>query len=86
MTAPTTAPRAGKPRALSAIPLAHPGRRAPFVADHENQTGEDRVGRSQRQERVLDVLSSLANKLQIIVLTCHEDRYRGVGQRVSLPL
>ena len=39
-----------------------------------------------RQERVLDVLSSLANKLQIIVLTCHEDRYRGVGQRVSLPL
>jgi hypothetical protein len=39
-----------------------------------------------RQERVLDVLTSLANKLQIIVLTCHEDRYRGVGQRVSFPI
>lgn len=32
-----------------------------------------------RQERVLDVLSALSTKLQLIVLTCHADRYRGSG-------
>ncbi len=32
-----------------------------------------------RQDRVLDVLSAHAARLQILILTCHPDRYRGVG-------
>ncbi|WP_414660745.1 AAA family ATPase [Horticoccus sp. 23ND18S-11] len=36
-----------------------------------------------RQERVLDVLTALAPNLQVIVLTCHDDRYRGVGHAVK---
>jgi ABC-type molybdenum transport system ATPase subunit/photorepair protein PhrA len=39
---------------------------------------------SVRQERVLDVLSALAAKLQVLILTCHADRYRGVGTTLSL--
>ncbi len=38
---------------------------------------------SSRQERVLDLLSELESTLQILVLTCHPDRYRGVGQAVD---
>ena len=37
-----------------------------------------------RQQRVLDFLESLARRVQILVLTCHPDRYRGVGQRLAL--
>ncbi len=38
-----------------------------------------------RQRRVLDVLSgAAANGLQILVCTCHPDRYRGVGEVVAL--
>jgi len=37
-----------------------------------------------RQQRVLDVLSTQAERLQILILTCHPDRYRGVGGLVSL--
>ncbi len=38
-----------------------------------------------RQARVLDVLSSAAaGGLQILVCTCHPDRYRGVGEIVNL--
>jgi len=37
-----------------------------------------------RQERVLDLLSSLSANLQILILTCHPDRYRGVGYMVEL--
>lgn len=37
-----------------------------------------------RQERILDVLSALAAKLQVLILTCHADRYRGVGTALSL--
>ena len=37
-----------------------------------------------RQERVLDVLTALSAKMQIIVLTCHADRYRGVGQTLTV--
>ena len=39
-----------------------------------------------RQRRVLDVLSAAAsgNGLQILVCTCHPDRYRGVGEVVNL--
>jgi exonuclease SbcC len=36
-----------------------------------------------RQERILDVLSAQAERLQVLILTCHPDRYRGVGQMVS---
>jgi exonuclease SbcC len=32
-----------------------------------------------RQQRVLDLLQTAAERLQILVLTCHADRYRGVG-------
>ncbi|MHA3772132.1 AAA family ATPase [Verrucomicrobiota bacterium sgz303538] len=32
-----------------------------------------------RQQNVLDYLQELAGRLQIIVLTCHAERYRGVG-------
>lgn len=38
---------------------------------------------SVRQERILDVLSALATQLQVVVLTCHADRYRGLGHAVS---
>lgn len=34
---------------------------------------------SVRQERIQDVLNSLSARLQIVILTCHPDRYRGVG-------
>ena len=39
-----------------------------------------------RQIRILEVLTSLAKDLQIIVLTCHSDRYREATHRLSLPL
>ncbi|MGH7944202.1 MAG: AAA family ATPase [Opitutaceae bacterium] len=39
---------------------------------------------SVRQERVLDVLSSLSSNFQIILLTCHADRYRGAGQAITI--
>jgi len=39
---------------------------------------------SVRQERVLDLLGALSTDLQILILTCHPDRYRGVGQSGSL--
>jgi exonuclease SbcC len=37
-----------------------------------------------RQDRILDVLSAQADRLQILVLTCHPDRYRGIGQTLTL--
>lgn len=37
-----------------------------------------------RQDRVLDVLGAQAARLQILILTCHPDRYRGVGQSLSI--
>jgi len=37
-----------------------------------------------RQERVLDLLQTAAGRLQILVLTCHADRYRGVGKTISI--
>lgn len=37
-----------------------------------------------RQQRVLDLLQSAAEQLQILVLTCHADRYRGIGQTVNI--
>ena len=39
---------------------------------------------SVRQERILDVLAAQANHLQILILTCHPDRYRGVGEAISI--
>lgn len=33
----------------------------------------------QRQQRVLDLLQTSAERLQILILTCHPERYRGVG-------
>lgn len=36
-----------------------------------------------RQDRVLDVLGAQAARLQILILTCHPDRYRGSGQAVT---
>jgi uncharacterized protein YhaN len=35
-----------------------------------------------RQERILDVLGSVSARLQVIILTCHADRYRGVGRTI----
>jgi hypothetical protein len=37
-----------------------------------------------RQDRVLDVLGAQAARLQILILTCHPDRYRGVGETITL--
>lgn len=37
-----------------------------------------------RQERILDVLGVQATRLQILILTCHPDRYRGIGQPITL--
>jgi len=39
---------------------------------------------SARQERVLDLLTAAAEKLQVVILTCHPERYRGIGQAVEL--
>ncbi|HEX8372701.1 MAG TPA: hypothetical protein VF585_07975 [Chthoniobacterales bacterium] len=36
-----------------------------------------------RQERILDLLGSLGSSLQILILTCHPDRYRGLGYPVT---
>lgn len=38
-----------------------------------------------RQDRILDVLGAQADRLQILILTCHPDRYRGVGQPIAIP-
>jgi DNA repair exonuclease SbcCD ATPase subunit len=37
-----------------------------------------------RQQRVLDVLQTASEHLQILVLTCHADRYRGIGHPCSI--
>lgn len=37
-----------------------------------------------RQERILDVLVAQAERLQILILTCHPDRYRGTGNPLFL--
>ena len=37
-----------------------------------------------RQERILDVLSAQAERLQILILTCHPDRYRGIGHPLGI--
>lgn len=37
-----------------------------------------------RQERILDVLGTQAERLQILILTCHPDRYRGIGESLTL--
>jgi exonuclease SbcC len=37
-----------------------------------------------RQERILDVLGTQAARMQIVILTCHPDRYRGAGQSIAL--
>lgn len=39
-----------------------------------------------RQERVLDHLGILSSDLQILILTCHPDRYRGVGSGISIEM
>ncbi len=39
---------------------------------------------SVRQERILDLLTTLSPNLQTLILTCHPDRYRGVGETVGL--
>jgi len=37
-----------------------------------------------RQQRVLDYLQEIAGKVQVLVLTCHPDMYRGVGTNVTI--
>lgn len=37
-----------------------------------------------RQERILDLLASIENKIQVIILTCHPEWYRGVGKTIHL--
>jgi DNA repair exonuclease SbcCD ATPase subunit len=39
---------------------------------------------SVRQQRLLDLLQSAAESLQILVLTCHAERYRGVGKTIDV--
>lgn len=39
---------------------------------------------SQRQTRVLDCLQTASDKLQILILTCHPERYRGVGGVIEI--
>lgn len=38
----------------------------------------------QRQQRVLDLLQTCAGQLQIVILTCHPENYRGVGHVVEI--
>jgi len=37
-----------------------------------------------RHENVLDFLQTLATRIQVILLTCHGERYRGVGHAVPI--
>lgn len=37
-----------------------------------------------RQQRVLDFLATLSSSIQILVLTCHSERYRGAGTFVQI--
>ncbi len=37
-----------------------------------------------RQQRVLETLAAVATRLQVVILTCHPDRYRGVGNALAL--
>jgi DNA repair exonuclease SbcCD ATPase subunit len=37
-----------------------------------------------RQQRVLDLLQTVGQRLQILVLTCHPDRYRGIGNQITI--
>jgi len=37
-----------------------------------------------RQDRILDVLAAQTDRLQILILTCHPDRYRGIGRSLAL--
>lgn len=37
-----------------------------------------------RQERVLDLLGGLSATLQILILTCHPDRFRGIGETLEI--
>lgn len=39
---------------------------------------------SARQQRILDILQNSARSLQVLILTCHPERYRGVGRLVSI--
>lgn len=39
---------------------------------------------AQRQRRVLDLLQSCAAQLQIVILTCHPENYRGIGKVVEI--
>jgi uncharacterized protein YhaN len=36
-----------------------------------------------RQQRVLDLLSAIAVRLQVVVLTCHPERFRGAGRLLA---
>lgn len=38
----------------------------------------------QRQKRVLDLLQSFGDQLQILIVTCHPERYRGVGEAIEI--
>lgn len=38
----------------------------------------------QRRARVLDLLQTAANTLQILILTCHPERYRRVGAVIEI--
>jgi DNA repair exonuclease SbcCD ATPase subunit len=40
----------------------------------------------QRQQRVLDLLQTCASQLQIVILTCHPENYRGVGEMAEIRL
>jgi chromosome segregation ATPase len=39
-----------------------------------------------RQERILDTLAAQTPRLQILILTCHPDRYRGVGHPLGFSI
>lgn len=39
---------------------------------------------AQRQQRVLDLLQTSATQLQILILTCHPENYRGIGNVVEI--
>jgi exonuclease SbcC len=40
----------------------------------------------QRQQRVLDLLQTCASQLQIVILTCHAENYRGIGAVAEIRL
>lgn len=39
---------------------------------------------STRQENVLDFIQAISQRVQVLIVTCHPERYRGIGKRIRI--